>query len=190
LASIWLGLKKHKINKRYHVESANEDADKQKIFDLGVTPVQAWLMTELPDVFSKDFAVWFVSNFYPQRDRIKPVEEIEYFFSECKHHIQPVRNNKGATSQRMSLTKLHRLSMADGRLVDLQKRSVPKGPNYYQYLYTVRNHGVYDDRPTESYYTLEEEVIKYFKDQTKPISNQTTEDLHKILMRFQVRVAQ
>lgn len=188
LASIWVGLKQHKITSKYHIESANLDEDKQSVYDLGMSPVQAWLLTELPDVFSKDFLVWFLANFYPQRDKLRPVEEAEYFMSECKQHIQPIRNNKGATSQRMSLTKLNRLAMADGRLVDLQHRAVPRGPNYYQYLYTVRNHGQYDDRPADSYYILEDEIVSFYKGRIGPLTNKTDDDIHKILTRFMVRV--
>jgi len=191
LGTIWLGLKNHRLTQRYHIESANEDVDKQTIFDAGITPVQAWLMTELPDIFSKDFAIWFLSNFYPQRDRLKPIDEIEYFFSECKHHIQPVRNNKGTQSQKLSLTKLHRIAAADGRTVDLQRRPGMRGTReYYQYLFTIRNHGTYDDRTADEYYALEESIIKYYKETMKPITNQTVEDLHSILTRFQMRVVQ
>lgn len=187
LATIWHGLKQHKISRRYHIDSANFDEDKQSVYDLGVSPIQAWLLTELPDLYSKDFVIWFIANFYPQKDKLKPMEEAEYFFAECKTHIQSVRNNKGTTSQRLSLTKLHRVSMADGRTVDLQHRSVPRGPNYYQYLYTVRNHGMYDDRPADSYYALEDEIVKYFKSRIGPLTNITDEDLHKILTKFLVR---
>lgn len=191
LGTIWLGLKNHRLTNRYHIESANEDIDKQTIFDAGISPVQAWLMTELPDVFSKDFVIWFLSNFYPQRDRLKPIDEAEYFFAECKHHIQPVRNTKGASPQRLSLTKLHRIAVADGRTVDLQRRPGIRGSKeYYQYLYTIRNHGSYDDRTADEYYTLEETIIKFFKESMKPISNTTEEDLHRILQRFQMRVVE
>jgi hypothetical protein len=187
LATIWWGLKQENITKRYHVESATMDSDKQNIYDMGVSPVQAWLLTELPDVFSKDFVVWFLANFYPQRDKLKPIEETEYFFSECKSHIQSVRNNKGAISQRLSLTKLQRVTASDGRLMDMQHRPVPRGSNYYQYLYTVRNHGNYDDRTADSYYILEDEVIKFYKSRVGPLSNTTEEDLHKILTKFIMR---
>ena len=187
LATIWMGLKKHVITKRYNIESANLDVDKQAIFDSGISPTQAWLLTELPDIFSKDFVIWFLANFYPQRDKMKPVEETEYFFAECKNHIQTVRNNKGGTSQRLSVTGLQRLTTTDGRSVDLQHRSVPRGPNYYQYLYTVRNHGSYDDRPAASYYTLEKEIVDFYKSRMAPISNKTEEDIHKILTRFMLR---
>jgi hypothetical protein len=191
LVTIWNGLKQHRIARRYHIESALDDEDKKQVYDSGVTPIQAWLLTELPDVFSKDFVVWFISNFYPQRDRIKPVDEAEYFFAECKHHIQYVRNTKGSAAQRLSLTRLHRTAVADGRVVDLQRRSVPRGsPHYYQYLHTVRNHGMYDDRPADWYYSLEDEIIKYFKSRIGPMTNTTEEDLHKILLRFQMRIAQ
>lgn len=189
LATIWLGLKNHRLTGRYHIESANEDADKRTIFDAGVSSVQGWLMNELPDIFSKDFVIWFLSNFYPQRDRLKPIDEAEYFFSECKHHLMPVRNTKGATAQKLSLTKLHRITAMDGRSIDLQKRPGPRGSkDYYQYLYTIRNHGAYDDRPADEYYGLEDRIIKYYKETMKPITNQTQEDLDKILQSFQMRI--
>jgi hypothetical protein len=190
LATIWQGLKSLRLTKRYHIESALDDDDKQQVFDSGISPIQAWLLTELPDTFSKDFVVWYLSNFYPQRDRIRPIDEAEYFFTECKHHLNYVKNTKGSTSQRLSLTKLHRTAVADGRVVDLQRRAVPRGsPHYYQYLYTVRNHGAYDDRPADSYYDLEDQIIKFYKGRTGPITNQTEEDLHKLLLRFQMRLA-
>lgn len=187
LATIWAGLKNTKIEARYHIDSATLDEDKQSVYDLGMTPVQGWLLTELPDVFSKDFLIWFLGNFYPQRDKLKPVEEAEYFMAECKQHIQLVKNNKGSTPQRMSLTRLHRLGMADGRLLSLEHRSVPRGPNYYQYLYTIRNHGNYDDRPADVYYLLEDEIVKFYKSRVGPITNTTDDDIHKILTRFMLR---
>ena len=190
LATIWWGLKQVNIKKRYHVESATMDEDKQNIYDMGVTPVQAWLLTELPDVFSKDFVTWFLANFYPQKEKLKPIEETEYFFAECKTHLHVVRNNKGNTSQRLSLTKLNRLTVSDGRTMDMQHRSVPKGSNYYQYLYTVRNHGAYDDRPTESYYALEDELIKFFKSRIGPLTNAVEEDMHRILTKFMLRTVE
>jgi hypothetical protein len=186
LATIWWGLKQHKISKRYNIEAANLDEDKQSVYDQGISPIQGWLLTELPDIFSKDFVTWFLANFHPSKERIKPIEETEYFFSECKSHIQTVKNNKGSTSQRLSLTKLNRL-ISGGGAIDLAHRSVPRGPNYYQYLYTVRNHGSYDDRTADSYYTLEDEIIKFYKSRMAPITNTTDEDLHKILTRFLLR---
>lgn len=191
LATIWRGLKTMKIDKRYHIESALNDEDKQTIFDSGISPVQAWLLTELPDVFSKDFVVWFLSNLYPQRDRIKPVDEAEYFFGECKHHLTYIRNTKGSTPQRLSLTKLHRATVADGKQIDLQRRAVPRGsPQYYQYLYTVRNHGMYDDRHADEYYELEERLIKYYKARNAPMTNTTEDEVHKLLLKFQMRAVQ
>ena len=187
LATIWQGLKNHKISKRYNIESANLDEDKQSVYDLGISPIQAWLLTELPDIFSKDFAVWFLANFYPQKDRLRPIEEIEYFFSECKQHILAVRNNKGTTSQKLSLTRLQRLVVADGRSMDLQHKPAYKGPNHYQYLYTIRNHGCYDDRPVASYYLLEDEIIGHYKSSMGPISNKSDDDIHKILARFNLK---
>ncbi len=187
LATIWHGLRNHKIQGRLHIDSASMDEDKQSIYNEGLSPVQNWLLTELPDVFSKDFLIWFIGNFYPQRDRIKPVDEAEYFMNECKQHIQPVRNNKGKTSQRLSLTKLHRLTVGDGKLTDLQLRSVPRGPNYYQFLYTVRNHGLYDDRSADEYYALEAAIIKHYKSMVGPVTNSTDSDIHQILTRFTLR---
>ena len=188
LATIWWGLKQHKIDKRYHIESANLDTDKEKIYSEAISPLQAWLLTELPDIFSQDFVTWFISNFYPQKDRIKPIEETQYFFTECRHLIQSVKNNKGSTSQRLSLTKLHRLTLGDGKQCQLQRRCVPKGPNYYQYLHTIRNHGDYDDRATEAYYLLEEEIIKHYNEMMAPVSNKTPSDIDKLLQKFRMKV--
>lgn len=191
LATIWLGLKNHSISRRYHIDSASDDEDKQLVFDAGISPVQAWLLTELPDIFSKDFVTWFLGTFHPQKDRIRPIEETEYFFTECKSHIQYVKNTKGSSNQRLSLTKLKRLVSAGDRTLDLQNKVIPRGgPSYYQYLYTVRNHGMYDDRSSDEYYSLENKLVNYYKGQIGPLTNSSEDDLHKLLLKFQMRAVE
>jgi hypothetical protein len=186
LATIWMGLKRLKIQSQYHVDSASQDDDKKTVFDEGLSHVQAWLLTELPDIFSKDFVAWFLSRFYPQRDKLRPIDEAEYFFRECLHHIRPVMNRKGASNVKLSLTQLHRLVPgSDTATLDLQHKKTPFGTReYYQYLYTIRNHGAYDSQPTQSYYALEAQIIAYYKDQSNLLATKVDDDLHKILQRF------
>lgn len=189
LATIWMGLRKRVVNKRYHVDSASRDDDKMKVFDEGLSHVQAWLLTELPDIFTKDFVAWFLSRFYPQRDRLRPIDEADYFFKECSPHINPVMNRKGVQPTRVSLTQLHRLTAgSDSSTLDLQhKKGVARDKNYYQYLFTIRNHHMYDSCSTDEYNVLEDQIVRYYKDQSNLIPTGAEADLDKMCQRFRMK---
>lgn len=189
LSTIWYGLKKLAIKKRYHIESASRDGDKLAIFSEGLSHLQAWLLTELPDVFSRDFITWFISKFYPQRDKLRPIDETEYFFRECAPYLKPVMNNKGVQPTRVSLTQLHRLvAGSDSGTLDLQKkRGVNRDKNYYQYLFTVRNHGMYDSCSSDEYNSLDEQIVKYYKDQSSMMPTNKTDDLDQLCTRFRMK---